>query len=305
MFVLGSPEDGGPGSMDATTGAEGGGGDAGRSDSGGSDGGGGASDAEAKDAEGKPTDAGDAETPPVDSGGSGASDAGFACPSSDPTVIFCSGFDTEDMPPWEWSGAPVNAKGVQGVDKTDFLSPPNGFSASNLALENGDTYTLAYVGKSPLSSLLPRIDYSFHAYVKEYNVTDAMAPAPDVLVAQIVVGGASASTSPFSMEIVLSAGTLRLDQVFQGSDGGPQTMSTTIGPLVTGKWGAVEMLLDRSTTMPNWSLTIYLDGVEKLELVTAQSPPVASFEVDLGIVGVLPPSGANSITFDNVVVRAY
>ncbi|MGO8995630.1 MAG: hypothetical protein ACLQVI_20155 [Polyangiaceae bacterium] len=236
-----------------------------------------------------------------DSGDAGATgdggDGGFACPSPDLTVVFCSDFDHATTPPWEWSSDPITSEGNETVDTTHHLTAPNGFAASNSALVASSGYTIASLGYQ-FTSIAGRIDYVFNMYVETYDTIDN----PPIGVAQLIVGETTPS-SEFSLQLVLKGGQLELSQIFTGTDGGQQTPSTTVGAVATGTWVQVELLLDRRTA--NWTATIYLDGVSKLDIQTAITPSNENLEVDLGILGVLPITTANSITFDNVTVRAY
>ena len=248
-------------------------------DHGGSDGGSGESDA-------SPIDSGIGDAGP-------ASDGGFACPSTDPTVVFCSDFDKTTAPPWDWAGAPTTPNGTVAVDTTNYISPPNGFAASNTAfLGTTGTEALAYVEK-PFSSLAGRIDYSFRAYVKTYDTLDN----PPVPIAQLVIG--PTTTAQLAIQLVLKKGELELAQITSSSDGG----AISAGPITSGQWGEVELLLDRRAT--DWTITISINGTPKLVAQSITTPSDQNLEVDLGLLGVLPPSTANEVTFDNVTVRAY
>ncbi len=245
-------------------------------------------------------DAGDGGGGGSDAGDAGTilSDGGFACPSSDPTVVFCSDFDKTTSPPWEWAGAPTTKNGTVAVDTTDFLSPPNGFEASNAAFVGAvGTDTLAYV-EQPFTSVDGRIDYSFHAYVKTYDTINS----PSLPVAQLIVG--PQTSGALIIQLVLKKGELELVQLYTGSDGGAaQTTPVDAGPIATQEWGELELLLDRRATI--WTITVFIDGVSKLVAQAAATPSNQNLEADLGLLGVLPPSTANAITFDNVTVRAY
>ena len=240
------------------------------------------------------SDGGDAAPSPGDGGDGGPSP--FACPSSDPTVVFCSAFDKQATPPWDWASDPVTAKGSDAVDTVDFISPPNAYAASNKALLVTDTAQIASLGK-PFSSLALHIDYVFHLFVKQYDgLTN-----PPIPVAQLTVGPTTAAA--FSLDLVLKGGQLSLEQLFTGTDGGQQTTSTAVGAVGSGVWVKVELLLDRSAT--NWTAAVSLDGVSKLTAQTVMTPSNQNLEVDLGILEVLPPAGANTVAFDDVTVRAY
>jgi hypothetical protein len=63
------------------------------------------------------------------------------------------------------------------------------------------------------------------------------------------------------------------------------------------------MLLDRRAS--SWIVTVMLDGVLKLTAQAAATPSSSNIEVDLGILDLGPPSTANDIVFDNVLVRTY
>ncbi len=300
-FVLGGADDSGSGldgspGKDATAPLDGGGVE---------DAGGGGGDAAGpKDAGGgkdaaMPGDAGDAGVQPRDAGTPiDAGDGGFACPSPDVTAIFCSGFDKESGPPWDWSSAPFTPKGTDAVDTTDFLSPPNGFAASNSLLLKTDNETLAYVGKS-LSSMAEHIDFTFHVLVKTYDALDN----PSIPIGQLTIS--PSTTAAFSADVVLTKGQLALMQTHTGVDGGLQTESVGVGPLATGKWAELEMVLDRPQSPAIWTINVLVNGTSQLLAQAAANPSDSDLEVDVGILGVLPTSTANAITFDNVTVRAY
>ncbi len=222
-----------------------------------------------------------------------ASDAGFSCASQAATVVFCSDFDEQATPPWNWAGAPTNTNGTDSADTTDYLSAPNGF-ASTTAADLTGSEILAYL-TDDFSSLAGRIDYQFAMYVKS---ADSVVSIP---IADLVVG--PQTTSALSLEIVLEDGELHFTQIFTGADGGSQSPTVTIGAVSTGAWVHVDMLLDRSAT--NWTVSFAIDGATKLVAQTATTPANQDLEIDLGMIGVVPPSTANAITFDNVLVRAY
>jgi len=222
--------------------------------------------------------------------------ANFSCAAlAGPGVAWCSDFDEQTDPPWGWSSEPVFGNGSVAVDTTDRLSPPNAFAASNSTFLTGSA-TVASLGESFTSSL-GHIDYTFEMFVKQYDTVDN----PELPVAQLTVSPSSASA--FSMELSLKAGTLSLVQLYTGTDGGQQMPSVGIGAVSTGAWVHVEMLLDR--TGANWTVEIFLNGVSKLTAQTPVTPSDTRLEVDLGILEVLPPTTANAVTFDNVLVRAY
>jgi hypothetical protein len=244
-------------------------------------------------------DSGDAATPPDDA----ASDAGdggaatFSCAAligSD--VVFCSDFDEMSAPPWNWPSNPVFGAAKDAVDTTDFLSPPNGYAASSSASFTTMSASLAYLGE-PFTSLDLHISYTFQLFVKSY---DALTK-PSVPIAQLSIG--PQTTSELSLELVLQGGNLYLDQLFTGTDGGPQAPSIMIAPVATATWLRVELLLDRSAA--SWIATVFFDGVSKLVTQTSVTPSDQDLEVDLGILDLLPPPGTNAIVFDNVIVRAY
>jgi hypothetical protein len=240
------------------------------------------------------TDGGDAGGPPGDAGDGGPSV--FLCPSPDVSAIFCSTFDKQTMPPWEWASDPLTAKGAEAVDTVNFLSPPNGFAASNKLLLVTDSTQIVSLGK-PLTSLALHIDYSFHMYVAKYDtVTNPTLPF-----AELTIG--PATPAAFSLVLALKAGEISLVQIFAGTDGGGQTTSANVAPIATGGWVKVGLLLDRSGT--NWFATVYLDDLKKLDAQTPVTPSDQNLEIDLGILEIVPPSTPNSITFDNVLVRAY
>jgi hypothetical protein len=240
------------------------------------------------------TDSGDATTSPTDGGDAGP--PAFACPSPDPTAIFCSVFDKETLPPWDWASDPITPKASEAADTVDFLSPPNGFNASNKLLLGTDTAQVASLGK-PFTSLALHIDYSFHMFIKQYDTLNN----PAIPVAQLTVG--PSTPAAFSLDLVVKGGELSLEQEFTGTDGGSQTTSTNVGAVATGAWVKVELLLDRSAT--NWSAAVSLNDGLKLTAQTAATPSNQNLEVDLGILLILPTSTPNSITFDNVLVRGY
>ncbi len=275
-----------------------------------SDGGSGGSDSSVTDGQVGPTDGGtkkhdggDASTGPGPGDGGSGGDAGdggplaFACPSPDTTVVFCSDFDESTTAPWEWSAPVVTMpKGNDTVDTTDYLTSPNGFAASTEALIMGDTYTLASLQKT-FSSLQGRIDYTFHMYVKTYDTLDN----PTLPVAQLIVG--PQTTGALTLELALKAGQMQLVQSFTGADGGEQDSTINVGAVASGQWVAVDLLLDRSTT--SWTVTVLVTGGAKLLVEPPITPSNQNLEVDLGIIGLLPVSTPNAITFDNVTVRAY
>jgi hypothetical protein len=237
----------------------------------------------------------------IDGGGADAGDAGdagpfvFQCPSPDVTAIFCSTFDKQPTPPWEWASDPLTPKAAEGVDTINYLSAPNGFAASNKLLIVTDTAQIASLGK-PLTTIASHIDYSFHMYVAKYDTTTN----PTIPFAGLTIG--PSTPAAFSLEVSLKAGEMSLDQIFPG-DGGPQTTSTAVAPIPTAGWVKVGLLLDRSGA--NWIATVFLDDVKKLQAQTAVTPSDQNLEIDLGILEVLPPSTPNALTFDNVLVRAY
>ena len=251
-------------------------------------------DRDASDAGKAESDSGDAATNPTDAGDAGP--APFACPSPDGTVIFCSTFDKATVPPWEWPSDPITPKASEAADTVNFLSPPNGFAASNKLLLGTDTAQIASLGK-PFASSASHIDYVFHMFIRQYDAVTN----PAIPVAQLTVGPSTAAA--FSLDLVVKGGQVRLDQLFAGTDGGEQTTSTSVGPVATGAWVKVELLLDRSAT--NWSAAVSLNDVAKLTAQTAATPSDQNLEVDLGIIEILPTSTPNSITFDDVMVRGY
>jgi hypothetical protein len=210
--------------------------------------------------------------------------------------VFCSGFDRGTTAPWDWASAPTTAKGADATDTTTFLSAPNAFAASAGLLLPSDTDTLAYVGE-PFTTLAGRIDYGFHAYVKAYDASEN----PSVPIAQLVLG--PSTTGAFSMQLVLKAGKVQLTQIFIGADGGVQTPTVDVTEVATGEWEAFDLVLDRRTA--SWTVNVLVNGTSQLLAEAAQTPAQANAEIDLGILGLLPPSNATAITFDNVVVRAY
>jgi hypothetical protein len=247
------------------------------------------------------SDGGDAAPPPVDAGDGGPATFSCAALTAEPTgtdIVFCSDFDEQNAPKWNWASDPTIGGGNDAVDTKDYLSPPNAFAASNVVSVNM-TAVIASLGQQLTGILQPHIDYAFQMFVKEYGTV----VNPSIPLAQLVVGSAGDS-SALSLDLVLKDGNLYLVQLFTGTDGGSQTTTpVTIAPIATSTWVHVEMLLDRSST--NWLVTVFIDDVSKLTAQPATTPSNTNIEVDLGLLDIVPPPGVNEIVFDNVIVRAY
>jgi hypothetical protein len=96
---------------------------------------------------------------------------------------------------------------------------------------------------------------------------------------------------------------LHLVQTAPTADGGQAEQSNLVHPPVgANTWIHVEMTLDRGKSP--WTMTISLDGAQALITQTLTMPSSTDLEIDVGILGVAPPSGFNAVDFDNVVLRA-
>jgi hypothetical protein len=249
------------------------------------------------------SDAAAADGSPADAAEGDGSPAAFRCANLTATdVVFCSDFDEQNAPPWNWPIELENGKGVLAADTTDFLSSPNGFAASNPDLISGSA-TLTSLATTFVSSAA-HIDYVFEMFVKTYGGVGSTGN-PSVPVAQLQVGEGG-STALF-LNLVLEGSQLHLEQSYALSEGGQQTQSSAVmGTIGSKEWVKVEMLLDRSV-MP-WTVTVLLAGTAGLNAPAAialTAPNDTNLEVSLGIIEIVPPIAANAFTFDNVVVRAY
>jgi hypothetical protein len=245
------------------------------------------------------SDAGDAGGNAVDA--SDASPAAFTCASlTTADIVFCCDFDEESTPWWNWAYDLVYGKATVGGDTTDFVSPPNGFAASVPAFVTGDA-TLASLVTTFMSSA-PHIDYSFEMFVKTYGGVAGSTTSPTVPVTQLEIG--ALGPTPLFLTLSLEGSQLHLVQSFPASDGGTQTASTPVpGTIGSKEWVKVEMLLDRS--MMPWTVTVLLDGTSALNIPAQITVTDQTVQVELGIIGVVPPMAANAFTFDNTLVRAY
>ncbi len=124
---------------------------------------------------------------------------------------------------------------------------------------------------------------------------------PPITVAQLIVGPGTAGA--LTLGLVVQGGQIGLAQTFVGADGGEQTTTAMIAKIASGQWVALDLLLDRGTT--TWAVTVLVDGGSKFVEEPSATPSNQNLEVDLGMIGVLPPTTANAITFDNVTVRAF
>ena len=68
--------------------------------------------------------------------------------------------------------------------------------------------------------------------------------------------------------------------------GAADAVPTTVGAVATGTWVQVELLLDCRTA--NWTATIYLDGVSKLDIQTAITPATRTSRLTLASSGCSP-----------------
>jgi hypothetical protein len=245
----------------------------------------------------------DSGVPHVDAGGGDAGGGGgdaappaFSCASlTGANVLFCCDFD-EGTSPWGWGSFPTYGGGKSALDTTNFVSPPASYAATTPLLLPTDTTAFASLGKS-LTSLAPTLDYSFQMNVKKFDLTGTTS----IPVARLEIAPVTAHYETF--DLVFDAKGLSLLQTTGAPDGGDgPTQSTPVtGQIGSGEWVRVEMILDRSAS-PS-TLVVNVGGVQGLDAETLTTPSDTDIEIDLGLLQVSAPSGANQIDFDNVILR--
>jgi hypothetical protein len=220
--------------------------------------------------------------------------------ATETTVVFCSDFDLDDGdsgPPWNWTPpALATSKGANADDAVDFVSPPYGYAATTQVLLPTDSANFATLSQ-PFTTAKPHLTYAFDVYVKTLGLT----AAGSFPIAQIIVGGAT--TERLFVNLVLGASGLSLQQQATESDGGSTSLTTAVGGMLGASWSHVEIDLDRNVTPA--VVSVLLGGALKGTSSTIAPATSNALQVGLGILIVVPPSGANAVTFDNAIVHAH
>jgi hypothetical protein len=240
----------------------------------------------------------DGAGPPLDAGDAAAGP--FSCATvTGNSVLFCADFDEGTPSPWGWDSDPTYNGGTNTLDMTTYLSPPASYAAKTPALIPTAMTSVASLGKS-VSSSANTLTYAFQLLVKQFDITGSTA-SQAVPVAGLTVGPTTAQYESFTL--LVSSKGFQLQTTVPSADGGQQvqTVPTSVTSVAANTWVRVELALKRGTSP--WTFTVTLDNGLALTTQPPTSPSDTAVQIQLGILDVTPPSGGDTIDFDNVILR--